>query len=108
MGGGRDECEWTRNVEIRARKNFLAAGEACKAHYSRLSRENICQLWALNGSDLNFCVGCIPTAGRISKLCIILALNMLSDVTLQPKVQVAGSSKDVRIHPTIVALKEVT
>ena len=46
--------EWTRKVEIRTRKKFMAVGKTCGyiLTYFILYWKSICQLWVLNRGDL--------------------------------------------------------
>ena len=55
-GFGKSEGEWTGNIETGTRKKFLAV----VLTYSKLQRENICQLRVLNRGDLHFLVRNIP------------------------------------------------
>ena len=61
-----NEGEWTRQAEIRTRKNFLAVGKACIAVFDLLlvlKGENI-SASVLNSRKLNFCTNPCLTVGQ--------------------------------------------
>ena len=53
-----------RNI---GKQEVSGSGQSMRSYiltYSRLQRQIICQLWALNGGDLNFCVPSTSFPGR--------------------------------------------